>query len=76
MDISPENLMRVKRQCEEADAKDRARIARVAAMNNISPRRPAVYETPEPERGGNAIGAMIILAIGFATGVALAAVVL
>lgn len=43
---------------------------------SIHTRRPVVYETPEPERGGNAIGAMIILAIGFATGVALAAAVL
>lgn len=46
------------------------------AVTHLHTRRPVAYETPEPERGGNAIGAMIILAIGFATGVALAAVVL
>lgn len=46
------------------------------AAIHLHTRRPAVYETPEPERGGNAIGAMILVAIGFVMGAALAAVLL
>ena len=46
------------------------------AVTHLHTRRPVAYETPEPERGGNAIGAAILFAIGFVMGAALAAVLL